>query len=131
MYGREQRVLLRHYLEQGIPKAALARQLGVSRRTVYHWLETGQLDREMDNEAVRYGPRRATATKLDVYRGIIDIRLEEFPELTAVRLFDEVQAAGYDGSYTQVKEYVRRVRPKPEPEPVRRFETPPATTTSS
>lgn len=125
MYGREQRVLLRHYLEQGIPKAALARQLGVSRRTVYHWLETGQLDREMDNEAVRYGPRRPTATKLDVYRGIIDIRLEEFPELTAVRLFDEVQAAGYDGSYTQVKEYVRRVRPKPEPEPVRRFETPP------
>lgn len=125
MYGREQRVLLRHYLEQGIQKAALARQLGVSRRTVYHWLETGQLDRELDNEAVRYGPRRVMATKLDGYRGIIDARLGEFPELTAVRLFDEVQAAGYEGSYTQVKEYVRRGRPKPEPEPVIRFETPP------
>jgi transposase len=64
-------------------------------------------------------------SKLDVYHGIIDERLGEFPELTAVRLFDEVQAAGYRGSYTQVKEYVRRIRPKPEPEPVQRFETPP------
>lgn len=125
VYGREQRVLLRHYLEQGVSKAALARQLGVSRRTVYHWLETGQLDRELDDQAVRYGPRRAMTTQLDPYHGIIGARLEEFPELTAVRLFDEVQAAGYPGSYTQVKEYVRRVRPKPAPEPVVRFETPP------
>lgn len=46
MYGREQRVLLRHYLRQGLSKAEIARALGVSRRTVYHWIETGQLDRE-------------------------------------------------------------------------------------
>lgn len=53
MYGREQRVLLRHYLEQGLTKAELARTLGVSRRTVYHWIETGQLERELDNQALR------------------------------------------------------------------------------
>jgi transposase len=116
-------VLLRHYLEQGISKAALARQFGVSRRTIYHWIATGQLDREQVDQAIRYGPRRAMATKLDPYRRIIDERLREFDELTAVRLFDEVLAAGYSGGYTQVKEYVRRVRPKPEP--VQRFETPP------
>ena len=46
MIGREKRVLLRHYLEQGMNKAVIARDLGVSRRTVYHWIETGQLDRE-------------------------------------------------------------------------------------
>ena len=34
--GREKRVLLRHYLEQGMPKVAIARHLGVSRRTVYN-----------------------------------------------------------------------------------------------
>ena len=33
--GREQRVLLRHYLEQGMSKAAIARHLRISRRTVY------------------------------------------------------------------------------------------------
>ena len=34
MIGREKRVLLRHYLEQGMSKAAIARDLGISRRTV-------------------------------------------------------------------------------------------------
>ena len=33
MIGREKRVLLRHYLEQGTNKAVIARDLGVSRRT--------------------------------------------------------------------------------------------------
>ena len=42
-----------------------------------------------------------------------------------MRLFDEVQAAGYPGGYGRVKRYVRRVRPQEPVEPVRRFETPP------
>ena len=65
MYGRERRVLLRHYLEQGLTKAEIARTLKVSRRTVYHWLTTGQLERELDNEAVRYRPRAPVARKID------------------------------------------------------------------
>ena len=46
MYMREKRVLLRHYLEQGVAKAELARRPRVSRRTIYNWIETGQLDRD-------------------------------------------------------------------------------------
>ena len=65
MIGREKRVLLRHYLEQGMNKAVIARDLGVSRRTVYHWIETGQLDRELDEERVGYGPRCLMPSKLD------------------------------------------------------------------
>jgi transposase len=125
MYGREQRVLLRHYLERGLSKAEVARELGVSRRTIYHWIGTGQLDRELDQAAVRYGPRPPVARKLDAFRGIIDARLSEFPRLTATRLFAEIRAAGYAGGYTQVKEYVHQVRPAPAPDPVVRFETPP------
>ena len=45
MIGRETRVLLRHYLEQGMDKAAVARQLGISERTVYHWITAGRLAR--------------------------------------------------------------------------------------
>jgi transposase-like protein len=48
MYSRETRVLLRHYLEQGVGKTELARRFGVSRRTVYHWIQTEQLDRDLD-----------------------------------------------------------------------------------
>jgi len=124
MYGRERRVLLRHYLEQGLTKAEIARTLKVSRRTVYHWLATGQLERELDNEAVQYRPRAAVARKLDPYREIILARLAAYPKLSATRLHDEIRAAGYAGGYTQVKEYVRQVRPKPPADPVVRFETP-------
>jgi len=125
MIGREARVLLRHYLEQGMSKAAVARKFGVSERTVYRWIESGQLDRALDNEPVEYGPRRRAESKLDPFKGIIEARLAAYPELSAVRLFKEVQAAGYGGGYGLVKLYVREVRPGPEPEPVQRFETAP------
>ena len=65
MYGRERRVLLRHYLEQGLSKAEIARTLEVCRRTVYHWIETGQLERELDNEPVRYRRGAPVARKID------------------------------------------------------------------
>ena len=125
MFRREKRALLRHYLEQGVPKAEIARRVGVSRRTVYHWIETGQLDRELDAEPVRYGPRRRAPSKLDPYKAVIDDRLATYPKLSATRLYREVRESGYDGSYSQVKRYVRGVRPGAEPAPERRFETPP------
>jgi transposase len=124
MYGREKRVLLREYLEQGWTKSALAEKLGISRRTVYHWIETGQLERDMDAEAVSYKERASVVRKIDPYRGIIDTRLQAFPLLSAVRLHEEIRAAGYQGSYTQVKEYIRQIRPAVD-DPVIRFETPP------
>jgi hypothetical protein len=60
-------------------------------------------------------------TKLDPYKGMIETRLGRYPELSAVRLFDEIKAAGYPGGYTQLKEFVRAVRPAPEPDPVVRL----------
>jgi len=53
--GRETRRLLRHYLEQGTRKSALARQLGVSRDTIHRWIRAGDLDRDLDSAPVRYG----------------------------------------------------------------------------
>ena len=125
MIGWEQRVLLRHYLEQGLSKTGLAKQLGISRQTIHRWTKGGELDRDLSEETVRYKPRPPTPTRLDPFKELILVRLQEFPKLTAVRLFQEVEAAGYTGSYTQVKVYVRMVRPRPPSEPVIRFETPP------
>jgi transposase len=118
-------VLLRHYLEQGLSKAEVAARLGISRRTVYYWVNSGQLDRELDDEPVRYKPRPVVVRKVDAFRGIVQMRLSEYPKLSAVRLFDEIKAAGYDGGYTQLKEFVRQVRPTPPVDPVVRFETAP------
>ena len=99
MIGREKRVLLRHYLEQGMSKAAIARHLRISRRTVYNWIEAGELDRGVDDKAVRYPPRAPLPSKLDPFKEIIRTRLADYPELSAVRLFEEVKAAGYPGGY--------------------------------
>lgn len=124
MYELEQKMLLRHYLDQGLSKATIAQRLGISRRTVHHWIATGQLDRDLDEAAVRYGPRPAVAGKLEPYRALIGERLAAYPQLSATRLFAEVQAAGYTGGYTQLKAYVRSVRPRVPVAPVVRFETP-------
>ncbi len=124
MHGWDTLVLLKHYLESGLSKTAIARQLGVSRRAIYHWIQTGQLDRELSGTAsVR--ERVSRGTKLDRYLPLIQERLATYPALSAVRLFDECRAAGYAGGYSQLKAYVARIRPRPEPEPVVRFETPP------
>lgn len=124
MYGWDTLVLLRHLLEEGLTKTAIAVRLGVSRRVIYHWLETGQLDRDV-TEAPMLRTMRRRATQLEPYQPIIQERLATYPELSAVRLFDEVRAAGYPGGITQLRAYVARVRPRPEPEPIIRFETEP------
>ena len=82
MYSRETRVLLRHYLEQGVSKSELAKRFGISRRTVYHWIETGQLERDLDRQEVHYRARPPVPTQLDPYKPIIQERLEAFPLLT-------------------------------------------------
>lgn len=123
VFGWDTLVLLKHLLDAGLTKTAIADQLGVKRRTIHHWIATGQLDRVVDAA----GPRRSLprATKLDRFKPIIAERLARHERLSATRLFAELQAAGYPGGITQLREYVAQVRPRPEPEPIVRFETPP------
>jgi transposase len=123
VYGWDTLVLLQHLLDDGLSKSAIADRLGVSRRVVHHWIATGQLTRDLTTAPPRqYAPRR---TLLDPYHAIITERLGAYPELSAVRLYEEVRAAGYQGGITQVRTYVARVRPQPAPDPVVRYETEP------
>jgi len=124
VFGWDTLVLLKHLLDEGLTKTDIAKRLGVSRRVVHHWIQTGQLDRDLESAAPR--TMRPRATKLDPYHAIIHDRLTTYPELSATRLFAEVRSAGYTGGVTQVRAYVARVRPTPEPDPLVRFETPPA-----
>jgi transposase len=123
--GWEKHVLLRHYLEQGLTKSAIAKRLGIDRRTITRWIQAGELDRDVD-VAPRYLPRPPRPGKLEPYRPIIEARLAAYPKLSAVRLLAEIRAAGYEGGYSQVRDYVRTVRPRALEDPVVRFETPPA-----
>ena len=64
--GLETHVLLRHYLEQGLSKAAIARRLGISERTIRRWISEGALDQPID-QPPHYGPRPQKARKIDPY----------------------------------------------------------------
>ena len=125
MYEGEKRVLARHYLDEGVSKAEVARRVGIGRRTLYNWIAGGLLEGRLGDQGSGYGPRRPRASKLDRFKGIIRARLAEHPELSAVRLFEEVRAAGYPGGYDQVKRHIREVRLREPVEWPVRFETPP------
>ncbi len=110
MFGIETRVQMRKCLEQGLSKSATARRLGISRRTIYNWIEAGELERDPDDMTVQYGPRPPRPRKIDPYTQYIERRLSEYPELSAARLFREIRDEGYPGNYGQVKCYVRERR---------------------
>ncbi len=124
MYGWERLVLLKHLLDEGLKKTVIAERLGVSRAVIYHWIRTGQLERDVSTVPPRR-TRKPTPAKLDPFKAIITTRLETYPELSAARLFAECRSAGYTGGLSQLQLFVREVRPTPPPEPVIRFETPP------
>lgn len=98
----------------------ISRSLGVSRNTVRRYLREGEV------AAVRKpGPKRAE--KLDPYKSYIAERMKAAaPDvIPAAVLLREVQARGYDGGYTRLKEFVRGLRPVAKADPVVRFETDP------
>jgi transposase len=120
----ERRVRLKHYLRLGYSQTAIAEELGIDRRTIYRWIRSGQLDRDL-SEPPRYSPRPPRPRKLDPFREYLRQRLGDFPDLTATRLLREIRASGYTGGITQLRDFVREIRPHEPEEPVTRFETPP------
>lgn len=124
MIGVDTHVLLRHYLEQGLPKAAIARQLGISVRSIFRWIAEGELDKASDTPP-QYAVRPKKARKLDPYMELVRTRLEAYPALTARRLLEEIRAAGYEGGYSQLADLVKELRPRQAVAgPPVRFETP-------
>lgn len=72
----------------------------------------------MPHTALPAPPSRAPReTLLTPFAGRVVELLTTYPDITAQRIFEELRAAGYEGSYTAVKDHVRRVRPPPRPAP--------------
>lgn len=103
---------------QGLSRRAIARALDVSRNTVRKLIEQHHHGREVEPPTVIEQPRRVPrTTKLDAHHARILELLEGYPDITAQRIFEELEAVGYDGGYTAVKDHVRRLRPRSAPEP--------------
>ena len=105
MLSKEELIVLRHYVKEGLTKTAIAKTLGINRRTVHRNLSNGK-------DEPGYGPRPKKPSKLDHYKVYLLGRIETFPELYANRLLTEVRDLGYEGGFTILKDYPRVKRPK-------------------
>jgi transposase len=101
----------------------IARAVGVDRKTVGRVVEAHQKQRTEPHSALLAPVRRGSL--LDAYEGQIADLLGRYPDLTAVRLHEELAVSGFRGGYTIVRDRMRRMRPRPVREPVVRFETGP------
>jgi transposase len=105
----------------GASQRRIARALGLARKTVARILKQHELQRA--GAVVQKTTRRPRL--LDPYEETMAELLERYPDITAVRLHEELVRKGFRGGYSIVKERLRSLRPKPLVRPVVRFETAP------
>jgi transposase len=84
-------IVLIHYLKrQGLSVTAIARQLGLDRKTVRRHLERGL-------EPPAYGPRPPRPTLIAPFEDYVAARVAAYPELSGKRLLREIRELGYAG----------------------------------
>lgn len=92
----------------------IAEALGVHRDTVVQAIEL---------ERFQGGRSQARPTKLDPYLPLVRETLEQYPKLTATRIYEMLRPRGYAGSIVQLRRAVRQLRPEPRAEAFLRLRT--------
>jgi transposase len=120
MLTQEEIVEIHVLHHQGMGIRAIARELGISRNTVRHYL------RHPERQAT-YRQRLPGASKLDAFKPYLKERIDAaHPHwIPATVLCREIQAMGYQGKEGIVRNYIRPFKKTAQEEPVVRFETPP------
>ena len=108
----------------GASLRGIAKRLGVSRKQVTRIVREHQRGRERGvvHPDLPRAPRRK-ASILDPYEPFIREVLARYPDITAVRLLEELESQGFTGRYTIVRQRLKKLQPSPGAEPVVRFET--------
>jgi len=110
-------VLIHDLKRQGLTITAIARKVGLDRKTVRRYLERGL-------EPPAYSPRAPVERLIAPYEDYLRERVSAAPELYGKRLLREIRELGYTGGYTAVTDLLREARPARTPGFERRFETP-------
>jgi transposase len=94
---------------EGLSQRAIARRLGLNRRTVARGLASPK--------PLRY-QRSPRGSILDPYKPKIHALLAKDPKLSAVRILELIEPDGYPGQISIVRDFVREIRPRYQPQPV-------------
>lgn len=129
-----------HRHHQGKSERKIATELGVSRWTVTKILRLVRADRGTSGSEVEGDqsvtpaqavppslgkPKSARGSQLDQYQSQILGLLERYPDMTVVRLSEELKSVGYTGGYSILADRVRQLRARPSKPLTVRFETGP------
>ena len=116
----EQALILMH--QEGRSIRELCRQFQLGRNTVRRILRAHARRRDSGHEVLTQKLRRAS--KLDEFDPEIRKLLEKYPDITGLRIYEELKEAGYSGGISILRDRLKKLRP-PKREPVIRFETGP------
>jgi transposase len=114
-------IVRRH--QQGASMRRIAQELGLARETVQSAVRRWQAERAGTPADAASKSRRPS--RVDPFDDTIRQLLARYPDITIVRVFQELRDRGFDGGLTIVRERVLELRPQPARAPVERFETPP------
>ena len=110
---------------QGWSIRTLSRHFCVGRNTVRRILRKHKSKRDHGHDAANRGSPLPRASKLDPHLPRIRALLDQFPNITGERLYEELRAEGYDGGVSILRDRLRSMRLHPKKAPVVRFETDP------
>jgi transposase len=109
--------------QSGMSMRTIAEELGISRGAVARALAWVQARREgRATPSPRPRPRQSI---IDPFEPILKELLAKYPNLTTERALQELQARGFTGKYTVVRQRMGLLRPRAPRAPVPRFETGP------
>lgn len=103
-------IIRRLYYRDGLSLSEIERRTGLTRKTVGRWLKAAEATEP------KYRRRTAEHTKIAPYAAQLtraletDARRPKRDRRTALKLFGELQTAGFDGDYSRVTEFVRNWR---------------------
>jgi transposase len=94
---------------EGLSQREIHRRTGAHRDTIRRALAAPR--------PPSYGPRAKRPSKLDPFMANIEELLEDEPKLSGVRIREEIERDGYEGSKTILDDLLRELRPRFSPPP--------------
>jgi len=103
-------IIRRMYFRDGLSLSEIERRTGLTRKTIRRWINEAEAREPKykrppaeDTKIAPFAAQIIKALEVDAHRPKRDRR-------TALKLFAEIKAAGFEGDYSRVTEFIRRWR---------------------